>query len=102
MKKKSTAKTIRYAAARVPATPDAELERLSAMPEERVDVSDIAPQNIRELRRGNLTTVLLQLDRRTLAWFRRQGPDYQARIRAALRDHARGPRQGQPGVRKVM
>jgi len=87
-----------------PLTPDlqAELDALAARPDREVDTSDMP--EVRDWAgavRGAFykpikKPVALRLDADLLDWFRRQGPGYQTRINAALREFVERHRQGGP------
>ncbi|MFD2233862.1 BrnA antitoxin family protein [Phaeospirillum tilakii] len=77
----------------------AELEALAARPDREIDLTDpeCPPMSEAELAAGGIrgafykTTpikkpVALRLDADVLDWFQRQGPGYQTRINAALRE----------------
>ena len=63
-------------------------ERLSRMTDEEIDYSDIAPLTDAFFARARLVLPnAVELDPDVLAWFRRQGRDYPARINQVLREY---------------
>lgn len=80
----------------------AELEALAARPDGELDTSDIP--EVRDWSDGVRGAfykpikkpVALRLDADLLDWFRRQGPGYQTRINAALREFVERHRQSGP------
>jgi uncharacterized protein (DUF4415 family) len=86
---------------RKPLTPElrAELEGLEAMPDSEIDSSDIPALTEAEIAAGGVhgalfrpsrpykRPVAIRLDADVLDWFQRQGPGYQTKINAALREH---------------
>ncbi|MFM8333858.1 MAG: BrnA antitoxin family protein [Candidatus Methylumidiphilus sp.] len=72
----------------------AELEALSAMPDEAIDYSDIAPlpdeaweQAVANpLHKPAQTAMTVRLDADVLLWLKRQGKGYQTRINRILRE----------------
>ena len=93
MKKKSTSER-----------PGADFDRLSAMTEDEIDLTEIpeiSPEQFaRALVRRGLKPVppkaqlTIRLDRDVLEWFRRQGRGYQTRIGAVLRAYMEAHRKG--------
>jgi uncharacterized protein (DUF4415 family) len=79
----------------------AELAALAAMPDSEIDTSDIPEMTLEQFQnavRGQFykpskTVIALQLDSDVLAWFKRQGKNYQARINTILRNAMLGRSQ---------
>ncbi|WP_455480083.1 BrnA antitoxin family protein [Bartonella sp. B23] len=71
-----------------------EIEKLTAMPDDEIDYSDIAPLNnlfwkhaVRNpLYKPTKTVTTVRVDSDVLAWLKSQGKGYQTRINAILRD----------------
>ena len=86
--KKATSKTLTPAA-------KAELKRLAALPDDKIDTGDIP--EVRDwpgARRGVFyrpikQQLTLRLDADLIDWFKKNGTGYQTRINAALRDYVR-------------
>jgi uncharacterized protein (DUF4415 family) len=81
----------------------AALKAIAAMPDEMIDTSD-APEvtDWTGAKRGMLCRPVkllksLRLDADVVAWFQRQGPGYQSRINAALREHVVRHQDHKPG-----
>lgn len=70
-----------------------EIEHLAALPDERIDTSDIAEitdwsgAERGRFYRPNKQQVTLRLDADILAWFRAQSGKYQTQIKSALREY---------------
>lgn len=68
--------------------------RLEAMSDTDIDTTDNPELSPDFFRRARLRippgkqAVSLRIDRDVVAWFKRQGPGYQTRINAALREYA--------------
>ena len=71
----------------------AELEALAALPDSEIDTSDMPEVldwsgGIRgAFYKPTKKPIALRLDADVVAWFQRQGPGYQTRINAALREY---------------
>ena len=69
-------------------------KRVDALAEEDIDTSDIPPlgeefmETSRWWKPGKPSSVLLDLDPATFAWFKNQGSDYEKGMAAALRSYA--------------
>jgi uncharacterized protein (DUF4415 family) len=69
-------------------------EQIDALPDDRIDTSDIPPLSESFFARATLRklrppiAVTIHLDPDVLAWFKAQGGEYEQRINAALRIYA--------------
>ncbi len=78
----------------LPPALEAELEALAARPDSKIDLTDPESPEVADWSggiRGALfrpikKPVAMRLDADVLDWFQRQGPGYQTRINAALRE----------------
>ncbi len=88
---------VRHTLKNLPPPTEADLERLrklSEMPDETIDYSDIPPlpddffvntKRFDELYRPNKTQVTVRLDADVLAWLKKDGKGYQTRLNNILR-----------------
>jgi uncharacterized protein (DUF4415 family) len=79
----------------------AELKRLAALPDNRIDTSDIPERSdwsdavVGKFYRPIKKQVTLRIDADVLAWFKAQGGKYQTAVNQALREHVARRRRAQ-------
>lgn len=89
---------VRYKASDIPPPTQAELERVHAIEDENIDVSDIPPldedfftyaERFHELYRPQKKQVTIRIDADILAWLKQDGKGYQTRLNEILRQAMR-------------
>jgi len=96
MSKRSSTKgrIVRYKAGELPSPDPAEIQRLLAIRDEDIDLSEIPERDFSQLKRLRAHLISLRVEQEVLDWFKRRGPGYQTRMRRALREYMQSNANG--------